>query len=90
MTSNTNTFGTTCGRAIGRVAATTVHGLAVAAVGTGRFGQDVAAGASAGYAQHAERFAAQRAEATRLRLAAPANTYAVQDVVLPVRKTAKA
>lgn len=93
MNTNTNTFGTTVGRAFGRVAATTVHGCAVACTATGRFGQDVKSGASAGYSEHSERLAALRAQATAQRAAAlqAPNRYAVEEVKLPVsRKRATA
>jgi len=88
MNTNTNTFGTTVGRAFGRVAATTVHGAAVACVATGRLGQDIASGASAGFDEHNQRLAALRAKATALRAEAlaPVHRFAVEEVKLPARK----
>lgn len=47
--STSTTFGTTIGSAIGKGAAYAVHGVALSVQATGRFGQDVAAGARAGY-----------------------------------------
>lgn len=88
MNTNTNTFGTTVGRAVGRIAATTVHSVAVVVTSTGRFGQDVAAGAGAGYSEHSDRLAALRVQAAALR-AAP-NRYAIEEVQLPARKRATA
>ena len=46
MAQTHNTIGSTIGRALGNAAAYTVHGAVSAAQYTGRFGQDVAAGAT--------------------------------------------
>ena len=45
--STSATFGTTIGSAIGKGAAYAVHGVALSAQATGRFGADVVAGSSA-------------------------------------------
>ena len=57
---HTSTFGLTIGRALGRTAATAVHGAAVAATYTGNFGKDVATGSALAYTEHSLRLAAQR------------------------------
>lgn len=56
-----NTFGSTIGRALGNAAAYTVHGAVSAAQYTGRFGQDVCAGATEQYAAKSGELAARRA-----------------------------
>lgn len=56
-----NTIGSTIGRALGNAAAYTVHGAVSAAQYTGRFGQDVAAGATEQYAAKSGELAARRA-----------------------------
>ena len=56
-----NTIGSTIGRAIGNAAAYTVHGAVSAAQYTGRFGQDVAAGATEQYGVKSAELAARRA-----------------------------
>lgn len=53
-------IGITIGAAIGKGAAYAVHGAIAGAQATGRFGQDVAAGAQAGYAEKADELAARR------------------------------
>ena len=55
------TFGHSVGRALGYSAAAVVHGAVSTAQYTGRFGADVASGASESYAENAARFAAMRA-----------------------------
>ena len=60
MTSNTNTLGTSCGRALGSSAAHTGHFVAMALTASGRFGADLVTGASAGYADTAALRKAQR------------------------------
>lgn len=57
----TSTIGKTIGAAIGKSAAYTAHGAIRAAQGTGRFGQDVLAGATEGYTSKAAELAAARA-----------------------------
>lgn len=56
-----NTLGSTIGRALGNAAAYTVHGAVSAAQYTGRFGQDVASGATEQYAAKSAELAARRA-----------------------------
>ena len=75
-------FGTSLGRGIARVAATTVHAGAVTWTATGRFGDDVVDGYTAGYAEHSARLQAIRA-------GMPAQKLAF-NVVRPARRTAKA
>ena len=55
-----NTIGSTIGRALGNAAAYTVHGAVSAAQYTGRFGQDVAAGASDAYGVKSAELLAKR------------------------------
>lgn len=55
-----NTLGSTIGRALGNAAAYTVHGAVSAAQYTGRFGQDVAAGATEQYSVKSAELAARR------------------------------
>jgi hypothetical protein len=55
-----NTLGSTIGRALGNAAAYTVHGAISAAQYTGRFGQDVAAGATEQYGVKSAELAARR------------------------------
>lgn len=55
-----NTIGSTIGRALGNAAAYTVHGAVSAAQYTGRFGQDVAAGATEQYAVKSAELSARR------------------------------
>ena len=55
-----NTLGSTIGRAIGSAAAYSVHGAVSAAQYTGRFGQDVAAGATEQYAAKSAELSARR------------------------------
>lgn len=57
----TSTFGRSFGAALGKGAAYTAHGAIRAAQGTGRFGQDVFAGATEGYTSKAAELAAVRA-----------------------------
>lgn len=71
---HTPTFGLTIGRALGRVAATTVHAGAVAATYTGNFGKDVATGTSLAYTEHSERLATLRLAAASARPASIAIT----------------
>lgn len=52
-TTNNQTAGTIVGRALGATVAHTGHFMAVALTATGRFGADVASGASAGYTETA-------------------------------------
>lgn len=55
-----NTLGSTIGRALGNAAAYTVHGTVSAAQYTGRFGQDVAAGATEQYGVKSAELSARR------------------------------
>ena len=55
-----NTIGSTIGRALGNAAAYTVHGAVSAAQYTGRFGQDVAAGATEQYGVKSAELQARR------------------------------
>lgn len=55
-----NTIGSTIGRALGNAAAYTVHGAVSAAQYTGRFGQDVAAGATEQYSVKSAELQARR------------------------------
>ncbi len=55
-----NTLGSTIGRALGNAAAYTVHGAVSAAQYTGRFGQDVAAGATEQYGVKSAELSARR------------------------------
>lgn len=57
---STSTFGRSFGAALGKGAAYTAHGAIRAAQGTGRFGQDVLAGATEGYASKAAELAERR------------------------------
>jgi hypothetical protein len=77
----------TLGRAIGRTAATAVHGAAVAVSATGQFGVDVAKGTADGYADHNARFTALRAKAAAM--SAPEAPIAVA-IVAKAPRTAKA
>ena len=65
-----NTIGSTIGRAIGSAAAYGVHGAISAAQYTGRFGQDVASGATEQYAAKSGELAARRAALAEQRAAA--------------------
>lgn len=65
-----NTIGSTIGRALGNAAAYTVHGAVSAAQYTGRFGQDVAAGATEQYSVKSGELAARRAALAEQRAAA--------------------
>lgn len=65
-----NTIGSTIGRALGNAAAYTVHGAVSAAQYTGRFGQDVASGATEQYAVKSGELAARRAALAEQRAAA--------------------
>lgn len=58
--STSTTFGTTIGSAIGKGAAYAVHGVALSAQATGRFGADVVAGSSAAYTAKAAELKARR------------------------------
>ena len=55
-----NTLGSTIGRALGNAAAYSVHGAVSAAQYTGRFGQDVAAGAADAYGVKSAELLAKR------------------------------
>ena len=55
-----NTLGSTIGRALGTSAAYAVHGAVSAAQYTGRFGQDVASGATEQYAAKSAELSARR------------------------------
>ena len=55
-----NTIGSTIGRALGNAAAYSVHGAVSAAQYTGRFGQDVAAGATEQYGAKSAELSARR------------------------------
>ena len=55
-----NTIGSTIGRALGTSAAYAVHGAVSAAQYTGRFGQDVAAGATEQYGVKSAELSARR------------------------------
>ena len=69
--SASNTIGATLGSFVGKSAAYGVHGVVRVAVGTGRFGADVVAGASAGYTSKAAELAAARARLAAARGNAP-------------------
>ena len=73
MTTNTNTFGTTFGRAIGSSVAHTGHFAALTATGIARFAGDTGKGMAAGYADTAATRLVQREQRAALRasLAAP-------------------
>ena len=71
MTTATNTVGATIGSLIGKSAAYGVHGVVRVAVGTGRFGADVVAGATVGYVDKAAELAAARARLAAARGNAP-------------------
>ena len=73
MTTNTNTFGTTFGRAIGSSVAHTGHFVALTATGITRFAGDAGTGMAAGYADTAAARLVQRQQRAALReaLAAP-------------------
>jgi hypothetical protein len=58
--STSTTFGTTIGSALGKSAAYAVHGVALSAQATGRFGADVVAGSSAAYTAKAAELKARR------------------------------
>lgn len=60
MTAANNTIANTIGSLIGKGAAYGVHGTVRLAVGTGRFGADVVAGATTGYVDKAEELRAVR------------------------------
>ena len=64
MTTSSTSFGIKLGRGLGYAAAATVHGAAVAATATGKFGADVVTGTTTGYTDHSERLAAIRAGMT--------------------------
>lgn len=67
---NTRTFGATIGAALGTSAAYAVHGAVSAAQYTGRFGQDMAAGAADAYGVKSGELAARRAALAEQRAAA--------------------
>lgn len=79
-----NTIGSTIGRAIGSAAAYGVHGAISAAQYTGRFGQDVASGATEQYAAKSGELAARRAALAEQRAAAIG--AAVEAAAPPVAK----
>lgn len=81
---NTRTFGATIGAALGTSAAYAVHGAVSAAQYTGRFGQDVAAGATEQYAAKSGELAARRAALAEQRAAAIG--AAVEAAAPPVAK----
>ena len=60
MSVSCNTIGATLGSFVGKTAAYGVHGALRVAVGTGRFGADVVAGAVVGYVDKAEELRAVR------------------------------
>ena len=72
----TSTIGKTIGAALGKGAAYTAHGAIRAAQGTGRFGQDVLAGATEGYATKSAELAAVRMQIAAQRQAPVAITVA--------------
>ena len=78
----TSTIGKTIGAAIGKGAAYTAHGAIRAAQGTGRFGQDVLAGTTEGYALKAQELSSRRAQI------AAARTTPIA-IAVTVSKTAK-
>lgn len=65
--STSTTVGIKLGRAIGYTGAAIAHGAISTAKATGRFGEDVLVGTSAGYAEHSARLAAVRAQVTASR-----------------------
>lgn len=60
MTAQRTSLGLTIGATIGKGAAYAVHGAIASAQATGRFGQDIVAGAQAGYADKAAELRAKR------------------------------
>lgn len=82
---STSTFGRSIGAAIGKSAAYTAHGAIRAAQSTGRFGQDVLAGTTEGYASKAAELSAARE-----RIAASRDNAPVAITVTKRRVTAKA
>jgi len=71
-------IGITIGAAIGKSAAYAVHGAIAGAQASGRFGQDIAAGAQEGYATKATELARKRAEALAQYEASKAQPVAVK------------
>lgn len=55
-------IGIKLGRAVGYTGAAIAHGAISATKATGRFGEDVLVGTSAGYSEHSARLAAVRAQ----------------------------
>lgn len=76
--SATKSLGTTIGAALGKGAAYAVHGAIASAQATGRFGQDVVAGAQEGYATKSVELARKRAEALAQYEASKAQPVAVK------------
>ena len=72
----TSTIGKPIGAALGQGAAYTARGAIRAAQGTGRFGQDVLAGATEGYTSKAAELAAVRMQIAAQRQAPVAITVA--------------
>lgn len=85
MTTTSKSFGVSIGRAIGYSAAAVAHGAAVSVKATGQFGADVITGTTEGYGEHAERFAAIRAQ---VRASRPAPRPA--SIAIKTKATAKA
>jgi hypothetical protein len=79
-----NTLGSTIGRALGTSAAYAVHGAVSAAQYTGRFGQDVASGATEQYAAKSAELSARREQLAEQRAAAI--SAAVEAAAPPVAK----
>ena len=88
-TSNNTSFGITVGRALGNAAAYTVHGALSAAQHAGRFGQDVAAGATEQYATKAAELHAARVAAVLAHRAAQEQAADITEVVAAPAKQRK-
>lgn len=91
--SATKSLGITIGAALGKGAAYAVHGAIAGAQATGRFGQDVVAGAQAGYAEKADELAAKRRAALaaiEARQVAPVAIKRQPQLAAPAKRTRKA
>ena len=78
MTVQSKSIALSIGAAIGKGAAYAVHGAIAGAQASGRFGQDVAAGAQEGYATKSVELARKRAEALAQYEASKAQPVAVK------------
>ena len=84
--STSATFGTTIGSAIGKGAAYAVHGVALSAQATGRFGADAVAGSSAAYTAKAAELKARREAAIAAHRAYRAHRAQAQAVPVAVNR----